>query len=121
MKLQGSEVQNHETLQSQIGKIAENRLPISGLEIFHGRQSTGNIPAHDATILSQTVNPVRIDFSEGTGGNTRSTDQAWLRVRPDTPDKFAAFLSKKKWQDVIRRLTSRHHLDATPSPRVLCP
>jgi len=37
MKLQGSEVQNHETLQSQIGKIAENRLPLSGLEIFHGR------------------------------------------------------------------------------------
>ena len=38
MKLQGSEVQDHETLQSQIGKIAENRLPLSGLEIFHGRQ-----------------------------------------------------------------------------------
>jgi hypothetical protein len=37
MKLQGSEVQDHETLQSQIGKIAENRLPLSGLEIFHGR------------------------------------------------------------------------------------
>jgi hypothetical protein len=37
MKLQGSEVQNRETLQSQIGKIAENRLPLSGLEIFHGR------------------------------------------------------------------------------------
>jgi hypothetical protein len=37
MKLQGSEVQNHETLQSQFGKIAENRLPLSGLEIFHGR------------------------------------------------------------------------------------
>jgi hypothetical protein len=40
MKLQGSEVQDHETLQSQIGKIAENRLPLSGLEIFHGRLST---------------------------------------------------------------------------------
>jgi hypothetical protein len=39
MKLQGSEVQDHETLQSQIGKIAENRLPLSGLEIFHGRQT----------------------------------------------------------------------------------
>jgi hypothetical protein len=38
MKLQGSEVQDHETLQSQIGKIAENRLPLSGLEIFHRRQ-----------------------------------------------------------------------------------
>jgi hypothetical protein len=37
MKLQGSEVQDQETLQSQIGKIAENRLPLSGLEIFHGR------------------------------------------------------------------------------------
>ncbi len=38
MKLQGSEVQDHETLQSQIDKIAENRLlPLSGLEIFHGR------------------------------------------------------------------------------------
>jgi hypothetical protein len=24
-------------LQSQIGKIAENRLPLSGLEILHGR------------------------------------------------------------------------------------
>ncbi len=34
MKLQGSEVQDHKTLQSQIGKIAENRLPFSGLEIF---------------------------------------------------------------------------------------
>jgi hypothetical protein len=40
MKLQGSEVQDHETLQSQIGKIAENRLPLSGLEIFHGRLSS---------------------------------------------------------------------------------
>jgi hypothetical protein len=37
MKLKGSEVQDHETLQSQIGKIAENRLPLSGLQIFHGR------------------------------------------------------------------------------------
>ena len=37
MKLQGSEVQDHETLQSQIGKIAENRLPLSGLQIFHGQ------------------------------------------------------------------------------------
>jgi hypothetical protein len=36
MKLQGSEVQDHQTLQSQIGKIAENRFPLSGLEIFHG-------------------------------------------------------------------------------------
>ncbi len=34
MKSQGSEVKDHETLQSQIGKIAENRLPFSGLEIF---------------------------------------------------------------------------------------
>jgi hypothetical protein len=41
MKLQGSEVQDHETLQSQIGKIAENRLPLSGLEIFHGRRLPG--------------------------------------------------------------------------------
>ncbi len=40
MKLQGSEVQDHETLQSQIGKIAENRLSLSGLEIFHGRHLT---------------------------------------------------------------------------------
>ena len=38
MKLQGSEVQDHETLQSQIGKIAENKLPLSGLQIFHGRR-----------------------------------------------------------------------------------
>ncbi len=49
MKLQGSEVQDHETLQSQIGKIAENRLPLSGLEIFHGRliesETAGDIPA----------------------------------------------------------------------------
>jgi hypothetical protein len=43
MKLQGSEVQDHETLQSQIGKIAENRLPLSGLEIFHGRLFNGRI------------------------------------------------------------------------------
>ncbi len=40
MKLQGSEVQDHETLQSKIGKILENRLPLSGLEIFHGRLIT---------------------------------------------------------------------------------
>lgn len=43
MKLQGSEVQDRETLQSQIGKIAENRLPLSGLEIFHGRLDRGSI------------------------------------------------------------------------------
>jgi hypothetical protein len=43
MKLQGFEVQDHETLQSQIGKIAENRLPLSGLQIFHGRPLSGRI------------------------------------------------------------------------------
>jgi hypothetical protein len=43
MKLQGSEVQDHETLQSQIGKIAENRLPLSGLEIFHGRRHSVDV------------------------------------------------------------------------------
>ncbi len=41
MKLQGSKVHDDDTLQSQIGKIAENRLPLNGLEIFHGRLSNG--------------------------------------------------------------------------------
>jgi hypothetical protein len=70
MKLQGSEVQDHETLQSQIGKIAENRLPLSGLEILHGRLTTPSrfiserytifvsSPARRATVnLSLTLRP----------------------------------------------------------------
>jgi hypothetical protein len=52
MKLQGSEVQDHETLQFQIGKIVENRLPLSGLEIFHGRlNSSGFIAAAQSIAL----------------------------------------------------------------------
>ena len=58
MKLQGSEVQDHETLQSQIGKIAENRLPLSGLEIFHGRLITGAVFSVGLSLAGLTAAPV---------------------------------------------------------------
>jgi hypothetical protein len=56
MKLQGSEVQDHETLQSQIGKIAENRLPLSGLEIFHGRPNNKAV-GHAGTNGFASISP----------------------------------------------------------------
>lgn len=42
--LQGSRTSDPETLQSQIRKSAENRLPLNGLEIVHGRL----VPDYDA-------------------------------------------------------------------------
>jgi hypothetical protein len=72
MKLQGSEVQNHETLQSQIGKIAENRLPLSGLEIFHGRQNNG--------VLGRSTGCITLDPVENNELITRLQDGALVYV-----------------------------------------
>jgi hypothetical protein len=61
--LQGFEVQDHETLQSQIGKIAENRLPLSGLQIFHGR--LGQKQTSDRRTLMSALPPKADSCSAG--------------------------------------------------------